>query len=152
MTEGDWPVTVDGRAFEPLPDSWVEAGHDDGAGHPRLYAVSGAVSGRQVLHVRYVHPRTEYVLTAEMRGTDGPEGGTVPEMLDARGTWPRSITPRGVDPQGVARDCEVAHLRKLWHDRVDEIPSAGTEHCPRGAVADGGHRQTIASGSGGDQP
>jgi hypothetical protein len=53
----------------------------------------------------------------------------------------RSTTPQGQDPDDVRRGPETAHLRELWHDRVDVIPAPG-ESAER-AVADGGPEQAI---------
>jgi hypothetical protein len=129
----DWPLVIDGDEFSPVPETWIAHGHDDGDHGPRLYAASVAVFGRQMLRVRYLHPRQPQVLEATMRGADGPEGGTVPAMLASKRTWPRSITPRGRDPVDVARDAEVAHLREVWGERVEAIPAPDEP-----VIADGG--------------
>jgi len=130
-----WPVEIDGREYQPVPRSWVEHGRDDGVGRPRLYAVSAAVFGRQILSVRYVHPRSHGVLHAEMRGVKGPKGGIVPEMLATHGTWPRSLTPGDAGPDDAAREPEIDRLCELWNDRITD-PSAADER----VAADGGER------------
>jgi len=128
----DWPIEIDGREFSPIPESWIERGHDDGHGIPRIYAVSAAVCGRQILHVRYLSTQSPKALRVTMRGADGPNGGTVPEMLLTRRTWPRSITPDGAGPSGAARTVEIEHLRELWAGEIEDIPG------PDELVADGG--------------
>jgi len=116
-----WSFEVDGEEFQPIPESWVEAGIDDNSGQPRLYAVSAAVLSRGMLAVRYAHPRNPGVLRATMPATEGSSGGTIPAALP-RGSWPRSTVPSpGLEPTGVIRARERDHLETLWSDRVDSI-------------------------------
>jgi len=129
---GDWPLVIDGREFSPVPETWIEHGHDDGDGSPRLYAVSAAVCGRDVLHVRYAAACVPKVLVAHYRGERGDDG-LLPACLAKKRTWPRSITPAGNGPDDVARSPEIAHLREVWSERVEAIPGDGAA-----AVADGG--------------
>ncbi|WP_436931653.1 hypothetical protein [Halosimplex halobium] len=128
-----WPLEIDGREYQPIPESWIEAGVDDGFGDPRLYAVSAAVESRQMLVVRYAHPSNPGVLWASMQGTDGSSGGTIPASLPRR-SWPRSIVPgRNTEPTGVIRDIEREHLEELWADRLQEDDEADQQ-----LIADGG--------------
>lgn len=138
---GDWPLCIDGREFWLIPESWIERGHDDGDGRRRVYAVSAAVSGRQVLHVRYRHPVVPRVIEAEMRGTSSPQAdGTIPAALASGGTWPRSIVVDDRRPSDVSRAVEQAHLRELWAGRVDAIP---TDEEVEPLVADGGDTRSV---------
>jgi len=133
-----WPVEVDDWEYQAIPESWIEAGIDDGRGRPRLYAVSAAVLNRGMLAVRYAHPVNPGVVYATMTSTDGPSGGTIPASLP-RDSWPRSIVPgRNIEPTGVIRDVERDHLEELWADRVDEVgelESPTTEAPNRGETA-----------------
>jgi len=126
-----WPLEIDDLEYSPIPQSWIDHGHEHGHGSPRLYAVSAAVTGRNVLFVRYVAPSVGRTLRAEMLGKEGPNGGIVPAMLASYHDWAASITPDGHGPTGVARDPEMRHLRELWSDEIEAIPDAEV-------VADGG--------------
>jgi len=147
MTER-WPVVIDDQEYSPIPESWIEHGHDDGDGQHRVYAVSAASGVRDILHVRYIHPSTPKVLRALMQSAENPTGdGVVPSMLATYQTWPRSIIADGVEPVDVARKLELEHLRELWGERVESIPSSAEDVQ---LLADGGraveslldHRQT----------
>jgi hypothetical protein len=132
-----WPVEIDSDEYQPIPESWIEAGVDDGVGHPRLYAVSAAVKSRQMLVVRYAHPSNPGVIWASMQGTDGSSGGTIPASLPRR-NWPRSLVPGRNEPTSIIRDAEREHLEVLWAERVDEVgevQSPNTEATNRGETA-----------------
>jgi hypothetical protein len=136
-----WPIEIDGREYEPIPESWIDHGTDDGHGSPRLYAVSAAVYGREMLSVRYLHPSEPAVLEAEMRAEENAHGdGHVPAMLAKYQQWPRSVTPDGQDPTDISRQAEVEHLRTIWGQRVEQIP---TEDDHEQLMADGGRRTDI---------
>ena len=139
----DWPLEIDGLQYSPIPQTWLGWGYDDGRERDiRLYAVSAAVRNDHWIRIRYTHPTQPQVLTAETLAKERPDGdGFVPAELATRRQWMRSTTPQGADPTDVRRSVETRHLRKLWHDRVDEIP-APDESAER-AVADGGRARAI---------
>jgi hypothetical protein len=138
----DWPISAGREKYHPIPASWIGWGYDDGReSEVRLYAVSAAVVGLW-MKIRYTQPQKPGVLVVETRAQERPDGdGHVPAELASRRTWMRSTTPQGQDPDDVRRGPETAHLRELWHDRVDVIPAPG-ESAER-AVADGGREQAI---------
>jgi hypothetical protein len=130
----DWPLTLDGRHYQPIPESWVEHGADLGTGSPRLYAVSVAHdAAADILRVRYAHPTDAHVLETTT-GACEHDGSVVPCGLPSKiAQWPRSLVPsEGVSPTGLTRRPEPAHLRELWADRVAAIdvdpavPDGGT--------------------------
>jgi len=136
-----WPLAIDGRDYYPIPESWVEMGHDDDEGDRRVYAVSAAVGSRQTFHVRYRHPITPRVIVTEMQGTHSPRADrVVPQMLVSHGTWLRSIIVDDRPPSGVSREPEQSHLREIWAGRVDAIP---TDEEVQPVVADGGRARAL---------
>lgn len=141
----EWPLVIDGDDYSPIPESWLSWGYDDGReGETRLYAVSAAVPTPAFVKIRYAHPTTPKVLVAETAAAQNSAGdGYIPASLANRRTWPRSTTPQGQPPSDVARDPEFDHLRELWGERVDAIPSPD-ESAGR-VVADGGRARAIAA-------
>jgi len=123
----DWPVSVGRKDFKPVPESWVELGHDAhaDADGTRIYAVSVASlpDTRDMLAIRYAHPRSGQTLEVSTNGAPNPTGdGLIPASLASYHDWPRSRLA-DADPDGSARDVEMEHLRELWHERVDAIPA-----------------------------
>lgn len=131
-----WPVEIDGRAYQPIPESWIEHGVDVNSGEPRLYAVSVAHDAdADLLRVRYAHPKTGNILEATTGACEGDDGIIPCAMASRTGNWPRSLVPtRDEEPVGMTRRPEPAYLRELWADRVAAIKADP-------AVADGGVRR-----------
>jgi hypothetical protein len=131
MTE--WPLEIDGRAYEPIPENWIAAGRDDRAADgPQCFAVSVCVLRPSTLKIRYAHIRYDAVGAVLMPADDG-DGGPIPSP-DGR-AWARSIPAGDLEPSGVLRQPEKRQLRKLWADRVDAISAVDDgDHL----IADGG--------------
>ncbi|MFW6435706.1 MAG: hypothetical protein ACOCY1_04925 [Halovenus sp.] len=121
-TESD-DVTIDGRTYEQVPESWIEHGVDFDIGHPRMVAVSVAILDEaDLLRVRYVDPRTLDVLETTT-GAIETDDGIIPAALPSQtAEWPRSLVPaEGVEPTGELRAREVEWLDELWGDRLDGV-------------------------------
>jgi len=103
MTD-DWPVTVGRKDFKPVPESWVDLGHDAhaDADGTRIFAVSVAAipDTRDALAIRYAHPRSGQTLELRTNGKPNPAGdGLVPASLATHDDWPRSRLA-DADPDG----------------------------------------------------
>jgi|GEM_PF-1985543 len=142
-----WPLEIGDLSYSPIPENWISWGYDDGReSEMRLYAVSAAVRQGHWIRIRYTHPTQPHVLTAETLAKQRPgRDDYVPAELASKKKWMRSTTPQGAEPSDVRRSAETAHLRDLWGDRVDEIPSS--DEADERAVADGGRvrRRAIAA-------
>jgi hypothetical protein len=120
----DWPLTIDGLEYHPIPQTWVEHGVDESPAvdAPRCYAVSVArgEDGYR-LHVRYAD-RRERVVTAEYDAVVHPErDGYVPKSLASTiDEWPATLVASRQESSGVLRGKEVAHFDTLWRDRLAE--------------------------------
>jgi hypothetical protein len=136
MTE--WPLEIDAQEYHPLPESWVEHGIDDrDPDGPQLLAVS-AGTFRNIIRVRYAHPRYDSVGEMRFPGT-GHNDGLVPEGLPD--SWPRSVGAAALDPVDIRRKPEQQHLETLWADRVDDVlEEVEPRFTSDKIVADGGER------------
>lgn len=144
-----WPVEIDGRSFQPIPESWITAGRDLGTPGKRLYAVSAALTtNEKFLYLRYGHPASGEVLLAKTGAAQNSAGdGHIPGGL-ARGTgWPRSKTPHPeVEPAEPLRDPEWDHFRTLWGDRLDVLQTGERDNEPE-LVTDGGVARPVDDGA-----
>jgi len=138
----DWSFERDDLTFEPIPDSWVSSPtaihHDEDApaSAVRLYAVSAALIHSRSLKVRYIHPKGTKVLELATTAVSDTGDGYYPRALTSGVGWECSYVPtRDQEPDDVARQVETRHLRRLWGDRVAEVP---TDEATKRKIADGG--------------
>jgi len=132
----DWPITIDGLDYYPVPRSWIDHGSDRDHGSPRVYAVSVAHSTRDLIKVRYV-ARDGGVYVSSMSSAPNPtsEEGYVPASLEQYQDWPRSLVPpRDMDPVDHARSIECERISEVWSD-IDSSDSIESDSRP---IADGG--------------
>lgn len=130
-----WPVScaVDDLDYRPVPRSWLvhPAAEDrDLRTGPKLLAVSAARYGSRTLRVRYAHPWNGKVLVCQTGGIER-DGGVVPEALENRTGWPRSLRPGPSDPHDQIRSVEIEHMQQLWSGVLNEVPDHWT-HVERG--------------------
>lgn len=126
-----YPLEMGDLVYHPVPENWIAAGVDetDEPG-PQLLAVSVAKI-RGSLKVRYAHPWTgrETVGAMMYPSADG-------ENRPRRREWARSVSASLLEPVGVLRSPERAHVREIWdglaESVVDMSPPEGT------LIADGG--------------
>ncbi|AQL41670.1 hypothetical protein BV210_02595 [Halorientalis sp. IM1011] len=117
----DRSFEVDGRTYEPVPESWIDHGVDRGSGHPRLLAVSVAhCEESKLLYVRYAHPTEETVYCATTGAHVTSDDKVFPSALVSKiAEWPRSRVPAShVGPNGHLHPIEKEHLRKCWKERI----------------------------------
>lgn len=114
----DWTLVIEGREYNPIPDSWIEHGLDEDGTGPQLLAVSASVN-RGVVRVRYAHPTGTKV--GEVRYPEHQsDTGSIPRYL-INEAWPRSIAAGRLEPVGDVRLEERSHLRELWDHRLEEV-------------------------------
>ncbi len=117
-----WPLTIFGRDYQPIPESWLEhpASTVEDAEGKQLLAVTAARRKDASLAIRYGHVSSENVLVipeqSVVHGT-----GVVPLGLETNSGWPRAICAKGRTPDDVLREPEREHLRTLWGERLDEV-------------------------------
>jgi len=122
----EWPIEIDGDEYHPVPESWIEHGDDHNSGHPRVFAVSVGWAVRDLIDVRYIHPRQQRVYIASMSTTEQDDGVVPSPLASPRSTWPRSLVPQAhIESSDVARSPEIAHLRELWSDRIETVANSG---------------------------